>query len=50
MHSISFQSPNIETINFSLAESVAALLRHFMVGENYPIYAVSRYEVVSRLF
>ena len=40
MDSISFESPNIREIDFWLVKNVAALLRHFIVIQSYPIYVV----------
>ena len=40
IHSIFFESPDIGAIDLCLVNKVAALLRHFLLGQSYPIYSV----------
>ena len=54
MHSISFESSDIGKKYFCLAQSVAALLGHFLFGQGYPIFVafifpLARVVVVSLL-
>ena len=40
MNSSSFESPKPYLFALNLKDSIAAILRHFLLGQSYPIYIV----------